>query len=512
MTAADLQRVARTYLVEDSRTVGVWDPILPDTALGDAGPNRFLPGPIVETYRDEQAARVSNQLIPEAAAGAGAPAAASGATAARSAKPGSTPTRLVLPNGLTLIVRENHANPTVALQGVVKSGAIHDPQGKSGLASFVAGMLDQGTKTRSAQEQAAVVESLGASLRFDGGPETVSISGNMLSSDLETVLGAAADALQNPVFPASEMEKVRGEMIIDCRVAENSTSSVAGRRANELLYPVEHPYHFSPGGTESTVTAITRDDLVKFHAACYGPNNVVLTLVGDVTPAQAQKLAEKAFGGWKQLKDPPAFRVPAAAPPTGVKRLVAPMPGKSQADVSWAVPGLSRTAPDYDAAMMMNYLLGGGSLSSRLMNNLRDQQGLVYGVYSSMLSGIGAGPIQIRAGTNPENVDRTVTAMLEQVKQFHDSGPTDEEMEEAKGFLTGVFPVRLETNAGVAGQLLSAEVYGLGLDYIDRYPSIVRGITTAAVAAAARKYLNPDVYVLVIAGSYEEPKGTSGGR
>ena len=260
------------------------------------------------------------------------------------------------------------------------------------------------------------------------------------------------------------------------------------------------------------VVARDRGDLVKFHAAAYGPNNMILVLVGDVTPAQAQKLVEKSFGGWKQLPNPPAFRVPAAEAPTSAKRLVAAMPGKSQADVAWAVPGLSRTAPDYDAAMMMNYLLGGGSLNSRLMNNLRDQQGLVYGVYSSMLSGIGAGPIQIRAGTNPENVDRTVEAMLGQVKQFHDSGPTDEEMEEAKGFLTGVFPVRLETNAGVAGQLLSAEVYGLGLDYIDRYPSIVRGITTPAVAAAARKYLNPDAYVLVIAGSYEEPKGTSGGR
>ncbi len=450
-------------------------------------------------------------MIPEAAAGATTTGAGATATAPTT-KAAAVPFRVVLPNGLTLIVRENHANPTIALQGAIKSGSIHDPPGKSGLASFVAGMLDQGTKTRSAQQQAALVESLGASLRFDGGPETIAVSGNMLSSDLEVVLGAAADALQNPVFPANEMETVRGEMIIDCRVAENSTSSVAGRRANELLYPAEHPYHFSPGGTESTVTAITRDDLVKFHAANYGPNNMILVLVGDVTPAQAKKLVEKAFGGWKQLKDAPAFRVPAAAPPAATKRLVAPMPGKSQADVAWAVPGLSRTAPDYDAAMMMNYLLGGGSLSSRLMNNLRDQQGLVYGVYSSMLSGIGAGPIQIRAGTNPENVDRTVTAMLEQVKQFHDSGPTDEEMEEAKGFLTGVFPVRLETNAGVAGQLLSAEVYGLGLDYIERYPSIVRGITSAAVAAAARKYLNPDVYVLVIAGSYEEPKGTSGGR
>jgi zinc protease len=221
---------------------------------------------------------------------------------------------------------------------------------------------------------------------------------------------------------------------------------------------------------------------------------------------------EKIFGDWKKLPDPPPFQVPNADPPKEARDLVVPMPGKSQADVVWAVPGLPRTAPDYDAAMMMNYILGGGSLSSRLMDNLRDKEGLVYGVYSNMLAGIGAGPIQIRAGTNPTNVDRTIGALLEQVGRFHDEGPTDEEMEAAKGYLTGIFPVRLETNAGVANQLLSAEVYGLGLDYIERYPSIVRSITTADAKAAARKYLRRDAYVLVVAGSYQGAKGLPVGK
>ncbi|MGH7681791.1 MAG: M16 family metallopeptidase, partial [Candidatus Eiseniibacteriota bacterium] len=472
-------------------------------------------GPPVYSYRDESGdgAGFEAQGFDASAASGASVATAGQGSASKPSKTISAPTRFVLPNGLAVIVRENHANPTIAIQGLVKAGAMFDPKGKSGLASFVAGMLDQGTKTRTGQEQAAAIESLGASLRFDGGPETASVSGNLLSSDLDTVLGAMADALRNPIFPADQVEKVRGEMIIDCRVAENSTASVAARRANELLYPLDHPYHFSSSGSESTVNGITRDDLVAFHAANYGPNQMILVLVGDVTPAQARTLIEKAFGSWKALPNPPAFKIPVSAPPAAVARLVARMPGKSQADVAWAVPGIARTAPDYDATMLMNYLLGGGSLSSRLMDSLRDQQGLVYGVYSSMLSGIGAGPIQIRAGTNPENVDRTVSAMLEQVKRFHDSGPTDEEMDEAKGYLTGVFPVRLETNAGVAGQLLSAEIYGLGLDYIERYPSLVRAITSAGVAAAARKYLNPDVYVLVIAGSYEDAgKGAPGGK
>ncbi|HKW50881.1 MAG TPA: pitrilysin family protein, partial [Candidatus Eisenbacteria bacterium] len=425
---------------------------------------------------------------------------------------GGAPARRVFANGLTLLVRENHANPTIALQGVVKAGGIYDPPGKSGLAAFVGSMLDQGTKTRSAFEMATAVESLGASLRFDGGQETLSLSANLLSGDLEQILRVLADALRNPAFPADQVEKTRGEMVIDYKVAENSTSSVAARRANELLYPEGHPYHWNPGGTESTLTAITREDLASFHARHYGPNTTTLVLVGDVTPTRAAELIDRVFGDWKKLPDPPPFQVANAAPPKEARDLVVPMPGKSQADVVWSAPGLPRTAPDYDAAMMMNYVLGGGSLSSRLMDNLRDKEGLVYGVYSNMLAGIGAGPIQIRAGTNPGNVDRTIDALLEQVGRFHDEGPTDEEMEAAKGYLTGIFPVRLETNAGVANQLLSAEVYGLGLDYIERYPSIVRSITTADAKAAARKYLSRDAYVLVVAGSYQGAKGLPVGK
>jgi zinc protease len=526
VTPEALQRVARKYLTEDTRTVGWYEPLPPDSALGDSGgggqAERFASGvrgeanhafgelsagPPVHAYRDESAEADAPISLGAAAGGRSA----AGVIASPHAE-GRSPVRRVLPNGLTLIVRENHANPTIALQGIVKAGGIFDPPGKSGLATFVGMMLDQGTKSRSAFEQATTIESLGASLRFDGGLETLSLSGNLLSGDLEEILRVLADALRNPAFPAEQVEKMRDELIIDYRVAENSTASVAARRANELLYPEGHPYHWSTGGSDTSLAAITREDLASFHARHYGPNTTILVLVGDVTESRAAALVEKVFGDWKKLPDPPAFQVPNADPPKEVRDLVVPKPGKSQADVVWAVPGLPRSAPDYDAAMMMNYVLGGGSLSSRLMDNLRDKEGLVYGAYSSMVSGIGAGPIQIRAGTNPGNVDRTIEALLGQVGRFHDEGPTDEEMEAAKGFLTGIFPVRLEANAGVAGQLLSAELYGLGLDYIERYPSIVRAVTTADAKAAARKYLSRAVYVLVVAGSYESAKGHPVGK
>lgn len=417
--------------------------------------------------------------------------------------------RVVLPNGLVLIVRENRANPTIALQGLVKAGAIFDPPGKSGLAAFAAAMLDQGTKTHSAFEQASAVENLGASLRFEGGSETASFQGTMLSGDLERVLAALADALRNPVFPPEPIEQIRGELLNEYRIAENSTASVAVRRANELLYPPDHPYHDPPAGTESTLLAITREDLTGFHARHYGPDRTLLVLVGDVTAAQATKLVEAAFGSWQRTKDAPPFRVASVPPPSEPHTMVVPRPGKSQTDVVYALPGVARTDPDFYAAMMMNYVLGGASLSSRLMDSLRDREGLVYGVYSGLMSGIGAGPLQIRAGTNPANAGRATAAIMEEVLKLRGDGPTDEEMEEAKGYLTGVFPVRLETNAGVAGQLLTAELYGLGLDYIERYPSIIRGVTRDQAHEAARKVLSTSAYALVTAGPAEDGTGAS---
>ncbi|OLD44778.1 MAG: hypothetical protein AUI83_16915, partial [Armatimonadetes bacterium 13_1_40CM_3_65_7] len=365
-------------------------------------------------------------------------------------------------------------------------------------------MLDRGTTDRTAFQQAEALESLGASLHFDAGPETITFSANALSEDTGTVLGVLADALRNPAFTPDQIEKARDELVVQVKISNENTTFVASRVANELLYPPEHPYHRSPIGTEPSLGAIAREDLVPFHARHFGPNTTVLVLVGDVDPTPAIEQVKRSFLEWRRLESPPPFAVPRAAAPDRRVRRVVRMKGKSQVDVVCAFPGISRTDPGYYAAMIMNYVLGGGSLSSRLMDNLRDKQGLVYGVYSNLIAGIGAGPIQIRAGTNPANTDRTADEILNQVTLMREEGPTATELEEAVSYLTGVFPVRLETNSGVATQLLGAELYGLGMDYIDRYDSIIRGVSLEDVRGAARKLLHPAGAVLAIAGSYPE--------
>ncbi|HEY2924360.1 MAG TPA: pitrilysin family protein [Candidatus Eisenbacteria bacterium] len=434
------------------------------------------------------------------------------AVTARRAARGVRPTRVELPNGLVLVLHENHSNPTLAIQGLVKAGAIYDPSVRSGLSSFAAAMLDRGTTERTAFQQAEALEGLGASLHFDAGPETVMFTGNALSEDAGTVLGVLADALRNPAFTSDQIEKARDELIVRVKISGENTTFVASRAANEILYPPEHPYHRSPIGTEASLGTVTREDLASFHARHYGPNTTVLVLAGDVTPESAIEQVNRFFRDWRRLEDPPPLSVPRASAPDRPERRVVRMKGKSQVDVVCAFPGIARTDPDYYAAMIMNYVLGGGSLSSRLMDNLRDKQGLVYGVYSNLNAGIGAGPIQIRAGTNPANTDRATDAILNHVNRMHEEGPARTELDEAVSYLTGVFPVRLETNAGVAAQLLGAELYGLGMDYIDRYASIIRSVSLEDVGAAARTYLRPAGYALAIAGSYPEDPHAAGGR
>ena len=424
--------------------------------------------------------------------------------AAREARGAKPLFRAVLPNGLTLLVRENHANPTLSIQGLVKAGALFDSKGRAGLARFTAAMLDQGTRSRDALALASAVEDIGASLHFEGGAESVTFRATLLSEDLDVVLDVLAEELRAPVFPAGQIEKVRADLLNDVRLAESTTASVAARRASELLFPEGHPFHEHRGGSEATLRAVTRDDLAAFHRERYRPDAVILALVGDVTPEQAVAAAERVFGDWVKPAAPLEFAVPAAPAPAGAIRRVVSMPGRSQADVVVAFPGVARTSPDYDAVMMMNYILGGASLSSRLMENLRDAQGLVYGVYSMLNPGIGAGPLQIRAGTNPKNAERCVESIAAELKRLRDEGPTDSEMEAAKGYLTGVFPVRLEANSGVAAQLVAVELYALGADYLERYESIVNGISKSSTAEAARRYLTLDRYVLAVAGDVPE--------
>ncbi|HEX9374150.1 MAG TPA: pitrilysin family protein [Roseiflexaceae bacterium] len=410
-----------------------------------------------------------------------------------------TATRHVLPNGMVALIQRNPSSPTVTVRGEVRVGAANEPATKSGLAMFTGASLIRGTATRTFQQIVAETEALGASVNAGGGMHGSGFAGRALAEDLPLILGILADMLARPTFPAHEVERLRSQFLMSLRESEQETRTQASRAARALLFPPEHPYSRLSSGTIETVQALTRDDLAAFHQL-YHPAATTVAIVGDVEPEAVIAELERAFGGWEPQSAPPRQDLPPVPPLQGVARRDITLSGKVQSDLIWGVHGMSRTNPDFYAANVANMILGRIGLGGRLGDNVRERQGLAYSCGSSLDADLGAGPWAALAGINPANVERAIGAILHEIAQFCADGPTAEELSDARDFMTGSLALGLETNDGIAGTLLGIERYGLGLDYISRYPDIIRGVSAEQIVAVARKYLSTESYVVVVAG------------
>jgi zinc protease len=376
---------------------------------------------------------------------------------------------------------------------------VHEPAVQSGLAVFTGAALIRGAGERSYQQIVGETEERGASVDAGGGLHGTSFGGKALAEDLPLVLEILADMLARPTFPAQEVERLRGQFLTGLRESEQETGTQASRAARALLYPPEHPYSRLSSGTVESVQPLTRDDLVAFHGR-YHPAGGAIAIVGDVEPQAVIEELERRMGGWAPPGAPPPLELPALPPLPGVERRDIAMPGKVQSDVIWAVHGLRRRDPDFYAAMMANMILGRLGMGGRLGEQVREQQGMAYYCYSGLEADLGAGPWSAVAGVNPANVERAIAAILREVAQFISDGPTDQELSDARDYLTGSLVLSLETNDGIAATLLTIERYGLGLDFIDRYPAIIGAVTREQIVEAARRYLSTERYVLAVAG------------
>lgn len=408
-------------------------------------------------------------------------------------------TRHLLSNGMVALIQRNPATPTVSVRGELRLGAAHEPAAQSGLAVFTGAALIRGAGPRSFQQIVAETEERGCSVNAGGGLHTSGFGGKALVEDLPLVLEILADMLTAPSFPAAEVERLRGQILMGLRESEQETGTQASRAARELLYPPEHPYSRLSGGSAATVQALTRDDLAAFHAR-YHPAGGAVAVVGDVEPAAVIEALERRLGAWAPAGPPPRLDLPPVPPLAAIQRRDIPMPGKVQSDVIWAVHGLSRSDPDYYPAMMANMVLGRLGMGGRLGENVRENQGMAYYCYSGLEADLGAGPWSAVAGVSPANVERAIAAMLHEVAQLAAEGPTAQELSDARDFLTGSLVLSLETNDGIAGTLLAIERFGLGLDYIDRYPALIGGVSHEQIVGAARRYLSTERYVLTVAG------------
>ncbi|HEY63051.1 MAG TPA: insulinase family protein [Caldilineae bacterium] len=411
--------------------------------------------------------------------------------------------RHVLPNGLVVLVRENHANPSVVIEGYIPAGSVHEPARQAGLASFVASMLMRGTETRTFAEINETIESVGALLSFGAGRHTSGFSGQCLTEDLSLLIEILADILQHPIFPEEHVERVRGQKLTALQERENDTRQMAALAFREVAYPEGHPYRLSPAGYLDTVRTISREDLVSFYQRRYGPHGAAIAIVGDVDTQQVIELLTEALGGWQPEANPSDPEVPPVSPPEEVRRKVVPMPGKTQTDLVLGVPAISRTSPDYHAALLANTVLGVFGLMGRLGENVRERQGLAYYVYSTLQADKGPGPWATIAGVAPENVDRAIAGIEKEIARMGEELVPEEELADSKAYLTGSLPLRLETNSGVASVILDMEWYGLGLNYLQRYPSLIEEVTAEQVRDVVARYLRPGAYALGLAGPQE---------
>jgi zinc protease len=477
VTQEDLLRVAQKYLAPTNRTVGNFIPTSQggsaSAAASPGKPESFSPGAPIDP------ATLAKYLPP---------------LPKTSNTQVAKPERGVLPNGLTYLILPNRSAPTVSIQIDLNAGSGFDPKAKAGLSNLTAGLLTSGTKTKSASEIARLLDNEG--IKFGGGVrrEKASLSAQALSEDTEKVLKIGADVLINPSFPLDEFNRAKARTLVGLKAELDDPGSVARRDFYQSLFPENHPFHSQP--LPESIQSLTPADLNKFHQQYYRPDNGTLVVVGDVDPAQVKGWIAKYMGTWKAQGKP--LPLTATTPKPNPKETVVELLGKQQTEVFLGAPGLSRKDPDFYAAQVLNQILGGDTLSSRLGKRVRDQLGLTYGVYSAFVTGKLVGPFIVVMQTNPKDTEKAIDETLKEINRFRTDGPTDLELANAKRSLIYEFPLEFLSNDNLGDIILSQEEYGLGRDYPERFNSLVDSVDQAAVKRVAERVLDPTLFTKVI--------------
>lgn len=417
------------------------------------------------------------------------------------------PVEKTLANGLRVIVVPKHDIPLVAARLMMKTGAAADPAGKDGLAQLAATVVTKGTKNRSAEQIARGVEALGATLESNAGWDSSSIDLSVMSTNLSKAMEYVGDVARNATFAKDEFDRERAQMIDALQVDLTQPRTLASVIASRLIFG-EGPYGHNLGGIPAALEKIKREDLVKFYATHYRPDNAVLVLAGDVKAEAAFALAQNAFGTWKRgaAAASAAKRGPERAPLQS-RVVVIDMPEAGQAGVVVGRQGIRRTDASYTQALVTNSVLGGG-YSSRLNQEIRIKRGLSYGANSSFQPRVDVGPFTARTETKNESAAEVVGIMLGEMSNLSSADVADAELTPRKAVLIGEFAQSLESTAGIVNRIASLALYGLPLTEINRYVSQVQAVTAADVRKFASSSLGgKDVNVVIVgdAKQFVEP-------
>jgi zinc protease len=428
-------------------------------------------------------------------------------TAVRVPVRGLNPSRSALANGVVLLAKQTSTTPAVAINLAVRAGSASDPAGKPGLTWLLSRVLDRGTVSRSAAEIAEELDSRGITLTITVTRHLCSLICTCLADDFEPVLALLGEIVMAPSLPEEEIATRKREVITSIRQDDDSPAVRASETLMALLYPDGHPYGRRTKGSVEIVEALTRDELVRHHAERVAPGELTAVVVGDVEQSRARDVMARVFEGW-QKPAPPPLVVPPAPLHVGRRRVVVPMMNKSQADLACGFVAIRRRDPDYYACWLMNNVFGQYSIGGRLGDSIRERQGMAYYVSSTLDANVGEGPLAIRAGVSPANVDRAVASIDREIAAIVGDGITQKELDDSRRYLVGSIPRALETNGAIANFLQTEEFFGLGLDYDARLPDLLGAVTLEQANAAARRLLHVERATIVIAGPYAEPSQT----
>ncbi len=411
--------------------------------------------------------------------------------------------RTVLSNGLTILHSEKHNLPIVMVTLLVKASQLNEPKDKAGLANLTAELLTEGTKNRKSTDISDEIEFIGASLYVSAGSDYTTVTLSVLKKDINKGVELFSDILLNPTFPQGEIERKKELIKGSLKQQEEEPSFLAGRAFKKEVFG-EHPYGRLIEGSVETIDNIKREDFVRFYSDYFLPNNSILSVVGDLTSDELDGLIKQYLGEWKKKEVP--LKVAKKIEEKKIKKVVKIDKELTQANIILGNLGISRDNPDYYAVSVMNYILGGGGFSSRLMQSIRDEMGLAYDVHSFFTASKEEGSFQVGIQTKNESANTAIDEILRQIGRIRKESVSDQELSDAKSYLTGSFSRRLDTNRKIVDFLASVEFYNLGLDYVEKYPNYINSVTQDDVLRVAQKYLDPENYVLVVVANQKKAK------
>jgi zinc protease len=484
VTPADAQRVAKKYLKPNLKTIGFFQPTqitatpAAPTGGSTATTANYNPGAPVDP---SELAKYLPPLDPDP-----------------TSQTQTLPQEVKLKNGLRVFLLPDPSTPTVTLSGNIQAGAEYDSSAKAGLASLTAANLMSGTKTQTALAIAKTLENRGAGLGFGASREGVSLAGNALSKDLPILLQTLGDVVQNANFPAPKFELSRQQALTSLKLELDSPNSVARRKFQQTIYPKNHPFTIFP--TADTLTGLTAADLQTFYRQHYLPSNTILALVGDFKVADVKRLLETNLGKWSSTAKTVKLDYPTPQLPANQVLVSPSLPGKTQAITLLGNKAIDRKDPRYYSALVLNQILGGDTLSSRLGTEIRDRLGLTYGIYSSFAAGKHQGTFIISMQTAPEDAQKATQSTIALLKDLQTKGVTQSEVDNSKRSIASNYNVELASPDEIAGATLGNAVYGLNPNEISEFPKKIKAVTLAQVNQVAKELISPDRLVVITAG------------